>query len=85
MSKRISKEIKEEILQKIEGGEKVADLANMYGISTKTIYNWLAKSSNPEGISMIKYNKLKRENEELKRIIGRLTLDLSKRKKNRSG
>ena len=84
MSKRIKKEIKEEILEKIESGEKVVELASVYGISPKTVYSWLAKASNPENISLLKYNKLKRENEELKRIIGKLTLDLSKRKKNKT-
>lgn len=81
MYKRIAKEVKEEILSKVRTGEKVQELADQYGISSKTIYTWLAKETAPDGVSSLKYNKLKRENEELKRIIGLLTLDLSRKKK----
>ena len=35
-----------------------------------------------EVVSLIKYNKVIRENQELKRLIGELTLDLSLGKKN---
>jgi transposase-like protein len=79
--RQIPKEIREEVLSKARSGEKVSDLADRYGISTKTIYNWLTKDSGEEVISVLKYNKLKRENEELKRIIGKLTLEMSWGKK----
>ena len=79
--RRIPKEIREEVLTKARAGEKVAQLAEQYAISTKTIYGWLTTDSGEEIISVLKYNKLKRENEELKRIIGKLTLDMSWGKK----
>lgn len=82
MKKTIPKEIKEEILSKVKAGERVASLAEQYGISTKSIYTWLSKEAGEESISPLKYNKLKRENEELKRLIGELTLGLSLGKKN---
>ena len=82
MQKIISKEIREEVLAKIRGGERVVELADQYGISTKTIYNWLSKDSGQDQVSILKYNKLKRENEELKRLIGEVTLEMSKGKKN---
>ncbi len=41
MSRRIPKEIKEEILSKVQAGERVADLADQYAVSIKTIYTWL--------------------------------------------
>lgn len=80
-ARRIPKEIREEVLAKARTGERVSELAERYGISTKTIYGWLTKDSGEEVISVLKYNKLKRENEELKRIIGKLTLDMSWGKK----
>ena len=80
-AKRIPKEIRDEVIGKSKAGEKVAELAEIYGISTKTIYGWLTKDSSEDVISIVKYNKLKRENEELKRIIGKLTLDMSWKKK----
>lgn len=80
--KVIPKEIHDEVVAKIKAGAKVADIAATYGISTKTIYHWLTKDSDSDDtISVAKYSKLKRENEELKRIIGKLTLDMSWGKK----
>lgn len=79
--KRIPAEIKEEVLAKAKSGDKVTELAERYGISSKTIYGWLTKDSDGDVISVLKYNKLRRENEELKRIIGKLTLDMSWGKK----
>ena len=81
MFSKILKEKKEEILVKAKAGEKVAVLASQYGISIKTIYYWLRADTGEEAVSVLKYNKLRRENEELKRLIGELTLDLSQRKK----
>lgn len=77
-----SKEIKQEILAKVKLGEKVMDLAKQYGISDKTIYYWLRQSTGEDIVSAVKYNKLKRENEELKRLLGEITLEMSLGKKN---
>lgn len=81
MVRKIAKEIKEEVLAKAKAGEKVATLADQYGISDRTIYAWLRQNTGEEVISVLKYNRLKRENEELKRLIGELTLNMSLREK----
>jgi len=81
MLSKVSKVTKDEILAKIKAGEKVAALAATYGISDKTIYYWLRADTSEEVVSLLKYNKVKRENEELKRLIGELTLNLSQEKK----
>lgn len=81
MYSRIPKEKKDEILGKIRAGEKVPALASQYGISDKTIYYWLRADTGEEVVSIVKYNKLKRENEELKRLVGELTFDMSQGKK----
>lgn len=83
MGRRIAKEIKDEIITKIQAGERVADLAERYGVSTKTIYGWLRRDTGEDVVSMLKYNKLKRENEELKRLIGELTLTMHLQKKSK--
>ena len=83
MSRRIAKEIKEEIISKVQGGERVADLADQYAVSTKTIYGWLRQDSGEDVVSVLQYNKLKRENEELKRLIGELTLNMHLQKKSK--
>ena len=81
MSSRVPKEKKDEILAKIHAGHKVVELSAQYGISPKTIYYWIRSDTGEDVVSVLKYNKLKRENEELKRLIGELTLDLSLGKK----
>ena len=83
MSRRIAKEIKEEIINKVHTGERVADLAEQYAVSIKTIYGWLRQDTGEDVVSVLQYNKLKRENEELKRLIGELTLNMHLQKKSR--
>jgi transposase-like protein len=85
MSQRkfIPKEIKNEIISKVKNGEKVVDLARQYGVSDKSIYTWLHLETGDRIVSIVQYNKLKRENEELKKLIGELSLKLSLGEKNR--
>lgn len=78
----IPKEIKDEVLAKAKSGEKVSQLADQYGISDKTIYTWLRMDTGEAVVSVVRYNRLKRENEELKRLVGELTLSMSLGKKN---
>ena len=83
MGRRIAKEIKDEIIGKIQAGKRIADLAEQYGVSTKTIYGWLRRDTGEDVVSMLQYNKLKRENEELKRLLGELTLNMHLQKKSK--
>ena len=83
MFKQIPKSTREEILLKIKEGERVAVLSSQYGISDKTIYSWLRNKIKPD-ITLSEWNKLKRENEDLKQIIGLVTLELERGKKNRN-
>jgi transposase-like protein len=76
---------KRQILAKARSGGRVMELSNQYGVSSKTIYYWLRADTGEESVSILKYNKLKRENEELKRLIGELTLGLSQGEKIRTG
>lgn len=77
----IAPEIKAEVLAKAKSGERVSMLAEQYGISIKTIYTWLRLDSQEPVVSVIQYNKLKRENEELKKLVGEISLALSLGKK----
>ena len=80
----IKPEIKAEVLKKIkEEGLSVIKAGKDYGISTKTIYGWLAKLAE-KAPSLVIVNQLKRENEGLYAIVGRLTTELNKLKKGRS-
>jgi transposase len=76
----ISHEVKAEIIAKVKSGEKVAELSKQYGISEQSIYSWLKQKV--EGtVSVLEHSKVKKENEQLKQIIGVLTLELEKTKK----
>jgi AraC-like DNA-binding protein len=83
MRGRIPKEIREEIISKVQVGERVADLADQYAVSAKTIYGRLRQDTGETVISTLQDNKLKRENEELKRLIGELTLNMHSQKKSK--
>jgi len=74
---RISKEIKDEIITKIKHeGLSVTDAGTQYGVNTKTIYSWLGTKARGT-VSVLGHNKLKKENELLKQIIGDLTIKMS--------
>ena len=78
----IATEVKQEILAKIQAGEKILDLAKHYGISEKTIYNWLRKKA-VGTVSLPEHTRLRNENRQMKEIIGVLTGRVSKIKKKR--
>ncbi|MBI3443475.1 transposase [Candidatus Woesebacteria bacterium] len=83
MKSSISKEVKDEILAKIKAGEKVPSVASQYGVSEKTIYYWLRMRA--IGIvSLLEYSKLKKENQQLKEILGIVTYELEKSKKKKA-
>jgi transposase-like protein len=74
---RISKEIKEQILGRIKNdGVSVSEAAEDHGISVQTIYKWLGSTAR-SSVSLLEHNKLKKENERLKQLLGEITLKLS--------
>ena len=76
----ISSEINEEVILKVKSGIPVKKIAKDYGISDRTIYGWLKKKA-VSSISVLEFNKLKKENTLLKEIIGALTIEVEKLKK----
>lgn len=83
MKNAIAQEVKEEILTKVKAGEPVSALAKQYGVSDKAIYNWIAGRTTNK-VSWLDYAKLKRENQQLKEIIGVLSLEVERSKKKTS-
>jgi transposase-like protein len=74
---RISKEIKEETIDRIiNKGISVAQAAQDIGVANATIYSWLGNKAKGS-VSVLQYNKLKKENQQLKEIIGELTIRMS--------
>jgi len=77
---KVSEENWSDILKRIKEGERVTEVAAEFGISTKTIYNRLSSKTNTDS-SALEMSRLRRENKALKELVGKITLDLSKEKK----
>lgn len=78
---KIAKEIKDEIINKLKhDGLSVNDAATKYGISNRTIYSWLGTKAKGT-VSLLEFNRLKKENDQLKQLIGDITLKLSSQEK----
>ena len=77
MRKHYGKEIREEVLAKIRAGKKVSEVAAEYGIVSKTVRNWLSRETGGKSSELLEMSRLRRENEALLELVGRLTLDSS--------
>ena len=78
---RISQEVKEQIINRIKNeGLTVAQAAKEHGVHETTVYGWLGGKAKGTP-SMLEYIKLKRENDELLRLVGLITLKLSETQK----
>jgi len=82
MYPRIKQEIKDQILSRIKNdGVNANRAANDAGVSPKTVYGWLAREVRNGSPGILEINRLKRENEGLYQIIGKLTSEIEKQKK----
>ena len=75
----LSKEQWDEIISKFKSGEKVKDLAELYGVTTKSIYNKTAKFAETDN-SILEINRLKREIKQQQEVLGYVTTELSRKK-----
>jgi len=82
VAKRYSQEIKREVLEKVRGGQKVSEVSKIYGICDMTIRTWLERDTVSAASETLEISRLKRENENLLRIIGQLTYQADVREKN---
>jgi len=78
---KISPELKEQIINRIKNeGVSVAQASKDHGVSDVTIYGWIAKKV--DGQPTISENlRLKKENEQLYKLVGEMTLKLSESQK----
>jgi transposase-like protein len=78
---KVAKEIKDQIIDRIKsGGVSVSQASQEHGISVNTVYTWLSrKTDGSPGI--LEIAKLKKENKELKELVGEITLAMSKSQK----
>ena len=76
-NKYVSADLKKQILERLRNdGIPVAQLAQEHGINSRTIYDWLSKGAT-SAPTWLELNKLKRENQALKELIGRITYEMS--------
>lgn len=74
--------LKEEILDKIRNhGVAVSTVAEATGVSTKSIYRWLRMGVVDKDRNLIlENNRLKKENEQLYKMLGKATAELNRSK-----
>jgi len=79
----IPKETKEQVLKRIKyDGITIIQAASEHGISDWTIRRWLREGTERSTTGVLLQNsKLKRENQALLELVGKLTLDLKVQKK----
>ena len=78
---RVAPDVKEQIINRIKNdGVTIVQAAEEHGISKSTIQTWIARRVEGEP-SLGEIIKLKRENDQLKMLIGEITLKLSETQK----
>ena len=82
VGKHVEQQIKDEIIFKIrDGGLKVSEVADQYGISSKTIYAWLRAGVVDGNRNLIlEKTASKKELEQAYRVLGRLTAETQRPK-----
>jgi transposase-like protein len=79
----IAPEVKEQILNRIKNdGVTVNQAATDHGISPNTIHSWISRSVNGQP-TLGEMLKIKKENDQLKILLGEITLKLSETQKKR--
>lgn len=82
MGKHIEQTTKDQILLEIKNGTPVAQAGLQYSVSTKTIYHWLKDQADNTGTSSLEVARLRRENQELKELVGIFALEKKRAEKN---
>lgn len=78
---KIAPEVREQIINRIKNeGVTVSQAAKDHGVSEQTIYNWIGAKVDG-GPSVMEIAKLRRENDELLKLVGLLTLKLNESQK----
>lgn len=74
--------LKAEIVSKIrDGGQSVSSVSAEYNVSSKSIYTWLREGVVDGNRNLIlELNRLRKENEQLYRLLGRATAEMQKSK-----
>ena len=82
MAKHIDNAIKQKILEEIKNGSKVSEVSMKYNVTDNTIYAWIKVQADNTGTSSLEVAKLRRENQELKELVGLFALEKKRAEKN---
>ncbi len=83
VGKHTDPNLKTKIIAKIrDEGMAVIDASNTYNVHPKTIYGWLKNGVVDSNRSLVlELNRLRKENEQLYRLLGRATAEMQKSKR----
>lgn len=83
MASPIPQEVKAKILSSIkDDGISIAEASTTYNVTEETLRKWLRATIDNGGTSGSEIQRLRRENQQLKEIIGTLLLEKEAAKKN---
>lgn len=83
MSSKYDSSLKSEVCEYIRKGERVSEVSKRYGIPKSTISGWLEKGAGGQNSQSVELGRLKRENEALLKILGRVVYEQDFLKKKR--
>lgn len=80
---KVAPDVREQVISRIKGGSvTVHQAAKEHGVHETTVYGWLGAKA--RGMpSILEMARLKKENDELLRLVGAITLKLSESQKKR--
>jgi transposase-like protein len=82
MAKHIDQVVKQTVLEEIKNGTKVSEASLKHGVTSNAIYLWLKAQADNTGTSSLEVAKLRRENQELKELVGLFALEKKRAEKN---
>jgi transposase-like protein len=78
---KVAPDLREQIINRIKDGSvTVQQAAKEHGVHETTVYGWLGSKADGTP-SILEFAKLKRERDELLRLVGEITLKLSETQK----
>ena len=75
LKRRYKKSEIHKVLKEYDEGKTIPQILGEYGISQATFYNWKAKYSSFSNNDILNLNKLREENDRLKRMFAELSLE----------
>lgn len=82
MGKHVDKATKEQLLLDVKNGMKVSEAGTKHSVTPTTIYGWMKAQSDNTGTSSLEVAKLRKENQELKELVGHFALQKKRAEKN---